>query len=1344
MKLKTQLRTMLDFWQNPEISAIRTIIILGIVILFGFFVFRFSHHNPFGNKGVVFESSAGSPTGLTHPRSVTAGDFDQDGKLDLATVDPQNPSIVFLKGNGDGTFQAPVSIPLPATALPVSITSGKFHSASNNHLDLAVVDYEDNRSNTISVPSFSILPSVPPTGYIHLVENGTLASMQTTSTPSFSFNLSATGPTTDPITLTYGGSCSSSTTTATTGTNTITFNTLADGTYNDCTISAADAASNTSNLLVVPRFTINRTPVSTSTDPITAPTITQVLPIPDPTTDQTPRYTFHSDKDGTIVYGGSCSSSTTTALQGDNTITFNSMSPGIYSDCTIQITNKGNNALILDGDGTGHFTLNPSETVAFNKIPETLSDILSQDGTIVRLSTSDMNGDGFPDLIEASYASGYTPVLAGNGSGGFTYLPFGGFPAGYVGNVTKDINSDGYGDIVAEDFTSGSNSYFLNTTHAAFDPTPHMIVPTGSGSGNGSDRTTTGDFNHDGHVDAASYDQVNGQQIFITQNDGSGNFTPYSLAPLPAGVVPLGITSGDFNGDGWDDIAIVDKTTGNAYVILTVPPSAAPTVTNVTSPTTDGTYGSAHPIPIQVTFSAPVKVTGTPQLILKTGTTATTPVDYISGTGTDTLTFGYTVASGDTSSDLDYASTTSLGINGGTITDNATGLTDANLTLPTPGTTGSLGSNKTLVIDGIAPTLTTVTPLPVTTPTTNFTFHYADNIAGDATLTYPSGCTGNLTTTPQGDFTVILSSITGLCTIEATDVAGNPATITFDTGTSLRGGGGRSGGIPPPPTISELVPVATPTINHTPKYTFGSNTTGTITYSGGCSSSTTSAINGSNTITFNSLPDGTYNGCTIRLTDGSAQQSNILSVTGFTVTTPVITQTTETQTNQNTQNTQTKTTTSTTTKKIAKKVTPVSPTIPSIPVQTEIPLPPPEVPSVPVQTEQVPTPVPTVIETPITQPQPVVVAPCTFGPSSTPLAMIRDQIETVVCLNLPPITSRFTKIETSYEALHLNTFFALLVLTLLLLVLIFTSISGLFLTSLSGLEFVFIPARLISLFVAGLGFKKNTPAWGKAYNSITKEPLDPVRITLIGSDGKQVAATLTNLSGSFGFSNVQPGTYTLVATKAHYAFPSKHAIHQDHDEVYRHINRGETITITQRGEIPRVNIPLDPENFDLAQFLSTQSTSLKLYSVSDRVIPLVTTLIFTLGSIGAVALFMLSFGPATASLVLFALCLYSVRRKSLDAIPFGYIFDAKTGVPISFGVIRISSRATGQDIVDCVLDATGKYSYPLPDGSYLLKVDRKLPNEGYHTIAKNIPVESRQGYLAQTLHLTIAQEMETL
>ena len=61
-----------------------------------------------------------------------------------------------------------------------------------------------------------------------------------------------------------------------------------------------------------------------------------------PTIDNTPNYTFSSTKAGTITYGGSCSSSTTTAVVGNNTITFNALANGTYDDCTIRVTGNWN------------------------------------------------------------------------------------------------------------------------------------------------------------------------------------------------------------------------------------------------------------------------------------------------------------------------------------------------------------------------------------------------------------------------------------------------------------------------------------------------------------------------------------------------------------------------------------------------------------------------------------------------------------------------------------------------------------------------------------------------------------------------------------------------------------------------------------------------------------------------------------------------------------------------------------------------------------------------------------------------------------------------------------------
>ena len=64
----------------------------------------------------------------------------------------------------------------------------------------------------------------------------------------------------------------------------------------------------------------------------------EVTAITTPTTDTTPDYTFSSTESGTITYGGSCSSSTTSAISGNNTITLSSLSDGTYADCTITVS----------------------------------------------------------------------------------------------------------------------------------------------------------------------------------------------------------------------------------------------------------------------------------------------------------------------------------------------------------------------------------------------------------------------------------------------------------------------------------------------------------------------------------------------------------------------------------------------------------------------------------------------------------------------------------------------------------------------------------------------------------------------------------------------------------------------------------------------------------------------------------------------------------------------------------------------------------------------------------------------------------------------------------------------
>lgn len=147
----------------------------------------------------------------------------------------------------------------------------------------------------------------------------------------------------------------------------------------------------------------------------------------------------------------------------------------------------------------------------------------------------------------------------------------------------------------------------------------------------------------------------------------------------------------------------------------------SPRVSSVTSDATNREYGLGEQIPIKVTFNGNVKVTGTPRLLLNSGGTAF----YSGGTGTNELTFLYTVGTGEIASDLDYTSTAALQLNGGTINlDVTTAAVAADLTLASPGATGSLGSSKDISVNAIVPVVTSVT-----TTASDGTYDYGDVIS---------------------------------------------------------------------------------------------------------------------------------------------------------------------------------------------------------------------------------------------------------------------------------------------------------------------------------------------------------------------------------------------------------------------------------------------------------------------------------------------------------------------------------------------------------------------------------------------------------------------------------------
>ncbi len=213
------------------------------------------------------------------------------------------------------------------------------------------------------------------------------------------------------------------------------------------------------------------------------------------------------------------------------------------------------------------------------------------------------------------------------------------------------------------------------------------------------------------------------------------------------------------------------------------------------------------------------------------------------------------------------------------------------ITLPSDATEGSdivtasdthgNTATKAFTFDKTAPTIVSAQ----TKTTTTIDLIFSEDLKGTTVTNADFSVTGFTLTTPDasennGVVTLTLSSAmtTGQTpavnyTGSVTDLAGNIATLS-------------SGVIPTDglnPAIAEVTSVSTPDTDNTPNYTFSSTEAGTITYGGDCSSATTSATTGNNTITFNTLSAAIHSNCTIKVTDAAGNESSTLNVSPFTI-----------------------------------------------------------------------------------------------------------------------------------------------------------------------------------------------------------------------------------------------------------------------------------------------------------------------------------------------------------------------------------------------------------------------------------------------------------------------------
>ena len=331
--------------------------------------------------------------------------------------------------------------------------------------------------------------------------------------------------------------------------------------------------------------------------------------------------------------------------------------------------------------------------------------------------------------------------------------------------------------------------------------------------------------------------------------------------------------------------------------------AAAPSTTSVTVPA-NATYIAGQNLDFTVNFDESVTVNttgGTPQLAITVGATTRQAV-YVSGSGSGSLLFRYTVQTGD--SDTDGIAIGNLSANSGTLRDAASN--NATLTL------NSVGSTSSVFIDATAPSTTSVSvPANATYiagQSLDFTVNFDENITvntagGTPQLAITIGATTRQATYQSGSGTGALlfryTAQTGdndTNGIAVDSLATNGGTLSDAASNSVNlilNSVGSTAAVlvdAVAPTVAEITAVSTPSNDSTPNVTISTTEAGTLSVSGSCGSADEGAISSGNTSitltqTDNStvLSDGTYSDCTITVTDAAGNANTPITLTTFVV-----------------------------------------------------------------------------------------------------------------------------------------------------------------------------------------------------------------------------------------------------------------------------------------------------------------------------------------------------------------------------------------------------------------------------------------------------------------------------
>jgi hypothetical protein len=410
---------------------------------------------------------------------------------------------------------------------------------------------------------------------------------------------------------------------------------------------------------------------------------------------------------------------------GTNALVFNYTVAAGNTASDLSITGLNANGAILSdaaGNSFASFSNNPAGTLVIDTTaPATPTLALANDSGVSNSDGITNNGTVNVTGLEAGASWQYSTNVGSswvNGAGSSFVLSSGSYNAGSILVRQSDLAGN-----------SSANGQLGAITVDSSAPLASSVVVTGTGISGGNGNLNAGKVvtitvntsepvTISGGIPTLSLNS--GGIATYTSGSGTNSLIFSYIVAAGNNASDLAITGLNANGASIADPAGNSLTSfsfnpaGTLVVDTTAPTGSLNPIAPVSSTAVNGIYGIGAVINLVVQFSEAVFVnttSGTPRLQLETGAIDRYAI-YTGGSGTNTLSFSYTVQAGDSSADLDQVSSSALELNGGTIKDAAGN--NANFSLATPGGVGSLAANAAIVIATAPPNshlFTTVTQL---------------------------------------------------------------------------------------------------------------------------------------------------------------------------------------------------------------------------------------------------------------------------------------------------------------------------------------------------------------------------------------------------------------------------------------------------------------------------------------------------------------------------------------------------------------------------------------------------------------------------------------------------------